>query len=583
MTAQAGVCVTCYTLTALLLGICTITSTAALAGPGAQPTNPAPPAPGTPPGDPPAINTLEESQRRSPSLPSDAELVRAHAVIGKVLIDNQNIFDLRNPQDDKWLFRVADKLHARTHQSVIRAQLLFRSGQRYDPRLLEESARILRLNPYFYDASVRPVSYQDGKVDVLVITRDVWTLNPGFNFHRSGGTNTTGGELEDLDFLGSGADLLLERSTSIDRTINLFQIVDQHVFGSWVAASVDYSHNSDGNTGGLSVIQPFYALDTRSAAGVSVRAGTQNDFMYDLGNIVDEWQEHYDWAQAYVGWSPGLHDGWVDRWTVGATFDEHDFGPQPLWTGQALLPDSRKLIYPYVQLDVLQDDYVKLFNHEQIGRTEDFYLGLQYEFVLGYASRAWGSKTDSVIFNTSFGKGFTTSDNGSTLLLSGTYGGRLDDGSLRNATLTATTTYFVEQSSRALFFTTTNVELAHKLDLDNQLLLGGDSGLRGYPLRYQGGDGRIIMTAEERYFTDWYPFRLWRVGGAVFADAGRTWGSSPLVAPSLGMLEDAGFGLRFGNARSGLGNVTHVDIAFPAEHTDGIKTVQFLVTTKQQF
>src|SRR5947199_4526984 len=33
-----------------------------------------------------------------------------------------------------------------------------------------------------------------------------------------------------------------------------------------------------------------------------------------------------------------------------------------------------------------------------------------------------------------------------------------------------------------------------------------------------------------------YPFRLFRVGAAVFFDSGRTWGSAPLAAPSLGLL-----------------------------------------------
>jgi hypothetical protein len=66
-------------------------------------------------------------------------------------------------------------------------------------------------------------------------------------------------------------------------------------------------------------------------------------------------------------------------------------------------------------------------------------------------------------------------------------------------------------------------------------------------------------------------------------DVGRTWGSAPLAAPSLGMLTDLGFGLRLGMSRSGLGNVVHVDLAFPLDATSTIKKVQFLVTTKATF
>jgi hypothetical protein len=49
------------------------------------------------------------------------------------------------------------------------------------------------------------------------------------------------------------------------------------------------------------------------------------------------------------------------------------------------------------------------------------------------------------------------------------------------------------------------------------------------------------------------------------------------------MLKDAGFGLRFGNARSGLGNVVHVDLAFPLQAPAGISHVQFLVQTEAHF
>jgi outer membrane translocation and assembly module TamA len=73
------------------------------------------------------------------------------------------------------------------------------------------------------------------------------------------------------------------------------------------------------------------------------------------------------------------------------------------------------------------------------------------------------------------------------------------------------------------------------------------------------------------------------VGGAVFFDAGRVWGNAPLAAPNLGLLKDAGFGLRFGNTRSGLGNVLHVDLAFPLEAASDISKVQFLLQTEQRF
>ena len=171
----------------------------------------------------------------------------------------------------------------------------------------------------------------------------------------------------------------------------------------------------------------------------------------------------------------------------------------------------------------------------------------------------------------------------SALLLSTALNGRLESGELRNTVLDGALRYYVRQSERRLFFTTLEASVGRALDLDTQILLGGDNGLRGYPLRYQGGEGRALLTVEQRYFTNWYPFRLFRVGGAAFFDIGRTWGESPVSTPSRGLLKDVGIGLRFGNSRSGLGNIIHVDLAFPLDGDSSIDDVQILLETKERF
>ncbi|HKQ81933.1 MAG TPA: hypothetical protein VJS42_07035, partial [Steroidobacteraceae bacterium] len=94
---------------------------------------------------------------------------------------------------------------------------------------------------------------------------------------------------------------------------------------------------------------------------------------------------------------------------------------------------------------------------------------------------------------------------------------------------------------------------------------------------------RALFTIEQRYFTDWYPWRLFRIGGAAFFDMGRTWGRSPLGTPSQGLLKDVGVGLRIGNSRSGLGNVIHVDLAVPLDGDSSIDKVQLLVETLEKF
>ncbi len=533
---------------------------------------------------PPPTHSASPAPRSAAALPSDAALVRMGAVIGRIEIHNQNIFDLSNPKDNKALFRLADRLHRTTRRELIEHQLLFHSGERYSPHLLAESARILRADPYFYDASIRPVRYHDGKVDVLVTTRDVWTLNPGFDFSRSGGKSTTGVQLEDLNAFGTGTDIKLQHLNTVDRTESEIEVSNQHAFDSWTGVDVAYGELSDGRLRQLIVNRPFYALEARHAGGVALIDSTVDDSLYDRGQVIDRFQALNRHYELYGGWSDGLVHGWTRRISLGLAYNEHRFAaaPRALWNGPSVLPANRKFVYPWLQLAWVQDEYAKLRNHNQIDRTEDFDLGAYFNAQVGWAPRAFGSSQDALRMRFTAGDGYWLS-RADTLLVSGAASGRVVRGTLENGVLGASLTNFDEQSSSWLLYSALRATAGKRLNLDNQILLGGDNGLRGYPLRYQDGTASALFTIEERWFSNWYPLRLFRVGAAVFFDMGRTWGRAPLAAPSLGLLKDAGFGLRFGNARTAFGNVIHVDLAFPFDGGPTIRRVQFLVTTQRYF
>jgi hypothetical protein len=519
---------------------------------------------------------------RPAELPSDAELERAGAVIGNIIIDNLNVFDLNDPKDDTRLFRLVDHLHARTRQDVVRWQLLFVTGDKYSRRVLNESERILRQASYFYDASIEPISYHDGRVDVVVRTRDVWTLDPKVSYGRSGGTNSTSVGVQELNAFGYGAAVTVGRSSDVDRTQTGIGIQDGNTFGSRIAVSALYSVNSDGYQHDLFVDRPFYALDSRWTGGVDGTDDLRVDSLYDRGNVIDQFQEHDELSRIYGGFSHGLENGWVTRWTFGLTSDDRQFERAPLWTGVDLVPAERKLVFPWIRYELVEDDYLKYHNYNQITRTEDFDLGAHLSAQLGWSAPVLGANIAGLLYSANAGIGFATEHN-ETLVVASTLDGRLENGTPENAIVTESFHYFLKQSEKLLFYAGIDAAAGRNLDLEDQILLGGDNGLRGYPLRYQDGTSRALLTLEERYFTDWYPFRLLRVGAAAFMDVGRTWGTAPLAEPSLGILRDLGFGLRLGNSRSGLGNIIHVDLAFPLDGDPSIKRVQFLVTTKATF
>jgi len=169
------------------------------------------------------------------------------------------------------------------------------------------------------------------------------------------------------------------------------------------------------------------------------------------------------------------------------------------------------------------------------------------------------------------------------LILSSSVSGRVDNGSTANSKVSLNARYYKQISEKRLFFMTLDGSRGRNLDLENFADLGGDTGLRGYPLRYQSGESKLLLTIEQRYYTDWYPFKLARVGGAIFTDVGRTWGDSPIGTQPVGWLKDVGFGLRLVPTRASGRDVIHIDIAFPLDGGASIDEVQFLIESKRSF
>ena len=109
-------------------------------------------------------------------IPSAAELEAAGAVIGQIRVTVGDVFDPSIPAEDKWLYRTANRLHINTRQPIIRNQLLFKTGEPYVHRIVQETERILRGNDFLYDAWIRPMAYDGKTVDLEAVSYTHLTL-----------------------------------------------------------------------------------------------------------------------------------------------------------------------------------------------------------------------------------------------------------------------------------------------------------------------------------------------------------------------------------------------------------------------
>ncbi len=529
-----------------------------------------------------SLHVLADEPDPGVEIPSLAELQDAGAVVGEIRIVTGNIFDTADPKENNFLFRLANTLHIRTRPGTIERTLLFKSGEPLSVRLIEESERLLRNNRYLYDVSIRPVGWHEGVADIEVSTRDTWTLDPGFSYSRAGGSNSSGMSLKENNFLGTGVSLGVSRTSNVDRKGTQFDIATDHAFDGWTQIAYSYATLNDGERQSVKLGRPFYALDTRWAAGFSAAKDDRIDAVYNGGDVIGEYRHKQESTEVHGGWSRGLVDGWTRRYTVGLSYQDDVYGLDPTRAAPPQIPMDQKTVGPFLRYEVIEDSYEKFTNRNSIQRVEYFLTGFSSSLQLGHAFTGLGSTRDLWLYSASVGNGYEFSGD-HNLQLAGSVSGQYGDGRAERQLVSGSARYYRPQGTRTLFYAAASAAALHNPDVGDLLLLGGDNGLRGYPLRYQSGEQRVLFTLEERVYTDWYPFRLFRVGGAVFFDYGRAWGGDIQNTANPGWLSDVGFGLRLLSARSAFGNVLHADVAFPLNADPSIDSVQFLLKTKASF
>ena len=506
-------------------------------------------------------------------------------MIGTVNLQIDNVFDTTDPAEDKRLYRWANRVHRTTRPSVIEDILLFDVGDNLIEQQLAETARLLRDRGFVADAAITASNFDPttNTADVDVWIRDSWSLEPDLKLSRGGGENEYALGLVEDNLFGLGKSVTLSYSSDVDRDMRLFSFEDENLFGSRKRFNVAVADLSDGRQFRFSAGRPFFALDTRWSITGDTLDDQRVDPIYDLGEIIDEFRHDTRIVSIQGGRSKGIVDGVARRWLAGLTFEEDEFLPNPGFGTPNLLPENRRLIYPWAGVQVIGDDFRQVSELNDMGRTEDIALGLNLFASVGVASTQFDSDRRAILLNFTASRGWEPRGPGSLFLFSSYANSRVEKGDAKNTVVSLSGSYMQRNLGDELFLASFRTTFANRLDAENQILLGGDNDLRGFPLRYQSGERSAILSIEQRFYTDWYPFRLIRVGYAFFFDAGRVWGDDPRNTPNLGTLYNVGVGLRLTSPRSSGRSVVHVDLAIPINAPADIDDLQLVLEKKASF
>ena len=507
---------------------------------------------------------------------------KPNAKIANITLEQLNVFNTEIEEENNALFRFANRAHIQTEPDVINNLLLFAAGDKYDARKLSESERLLRKESYLYDAEISATENCDGDVDVKVVTRDLWTLLPEISFSRSGGENKSSIGFRESNLFGWGKRLSFSRTTDSDRNGYLFVYDDPNIFSTRYRGRLEYADNSDGKRHLLELTYPFYAIDTPFSYGILSYSEQREESLYQRGEEFSEFDQTTDLNSVFIGHSKALSNNWTQRLTLGYVDQQDTFNA--IDTTFAPLAENRSLSYPYVSGHWFEDNYIKVRNFDSIHRTEDLNLGWNVKVLLGYSDESLSNDDTRAVYSFNFKKAHFSGDN--TLWRFSTdidgYWNK-EDKKLENFKATSQIQYYLNTSIDQSWYVKARVQYAKNLTADQQLTLGGETGLRGYPMDYQHGDRSFLFSLEKRYYWEYDLLQLFKVGAAGFVDVGRAWFNDQDNGENDHVLKNVGIGLRLAPSRANAGTMIHIDIAAPLDSYEDVDSVQWLVSVKKSF
>lgn len=546
----------------------------------------------------PASSVLTTSTSATPTSeqpPVGLPLKPGKKYIRSIKIKIGNIFE----GNAAGIYSVANAIKFQTQENVIRTELLFKEGDAFDPYLIRQTARNLRLQRYLREIKVIP-TFDGDAVDVLVSARDSWTLIPYISYSSGTGQNNRGIGITESNVGGEATRLDTRYQESASRKSYAAAIVDPQLLGTRKNLQAGFADRSDGRVyqGGIGL--PFRSLMQQDAWALNFSRQNTIGRLFNEGEEKYIFRQHLDDFQAlYTFAGPGAHPAAEDdpytgiykgqtilsqRYSVGwgyesASFyqaDEQDYedldlDPTTVSNNPAFLATNRRFSGPMVQYQNIQPQFISMNYIDRFDRVEDYNLGDESLVNIMASPRSLGSKENSVLFTSNRSRGWRFDEKS---FLRAEIGGatRFDTNQLNNTLLRGEAKYYAAMGDwfvgdrflgRHTFASQFFVDVGEDLDRDRQLLIGADNALRGYEVNAFEGDKRIALNLEERAHIADDLFQLVSVGTAFFVDMGGATRDELSAIISEDLYGDVGFGVRLCFPRASGGGIVRMDVAFP--------------------
>src|SRR5262249_30553174 len=143
----------------------------------------------------------------------------------------------------------------------IEREIWLRPGDELTPDRVAELERNLRGTGWFGAASVSTRPAGDGQSDLVVETRDHFSLNLSASASRVGGVDKYGLRASESNLLGTGKEIAFVTSRQQDQYNNFVRFSDPQLFGTWYQLSIQAGATDEGPYTNVSLVRPFKHLE----------------------------------------------------------------------------------------------------------------------------------------------------------------------------------------------------------------------------------------------------------------------------------------------------------------------------------
>jgi hypothetical protein len=256
--------------------------------------------------------------------------------IRKIVVERLDVFgtNINYPQVDNSnkYDRILNSTHINTNEKIIRKNLLFNEGDRISPLTLSDNERLLRQLPFISDARITVADISDDEVDVVVYTKDVYSLGGEFTYR---GFNRGQVSVFDKNILGLGHEFGIDMPYDANKPNSPgfgVHYTANNIRKSFIDLNAFYLNGLGVKTYGFDLSKKLISAKTKYAGGVSIHQMYTTE---DLDTLVIPGPLKYNLQDYWLSRSFLVNSQSVTRIIIGGRYINNNVFERPV-----IYPDS---------------------------------------------------------------------------------------------------------------------------------------------------------------------------------------------------------------------------------------------------